>query len=98
MSELGVHVHIPATSATTLNTALFCTMFFKMHTITMVLGFPLVCVCVHVRCRVLDLCRNVKERIVRECKERGVQFPPLSTCRYNSHILSVTQLVSVLSN
>uniref|UniRef100_A0A673L8B9 Alkylglycerone-phosphate synthase n=1 Tax=Sinocyclocheilus rhinocerous TaxID=307959 RepID=A0A673L8B9_9TELE len=23
--------------------------------------------------RVLDLCRNVKERIVRECKERGVQ-------------------------
>ncbi|OCT63629.1 hypothetical protein XELAEV_18044727mg [Xenopus laevis] len=31
--------------------------------------------------RVLDLCRNVKERIVRECKERGVQFPPLSTCR-----------------
>nr|XP_021334302.1 alkyldihydroxyacetonephosphate synthase, peroxisomal isoform X1 [Danio rerio] len=31
--------------------------------------------------RVLDLCRNVKERIIRECKERGVQFPPLSTCR-----------------
>ncbi|KAF5892216.1 alkyldihydroxyacetonephosphate synthase, peroxisomal, partial [Clarias magur] len=31
--------------------------------------------------RVLDLCRNVKERITRECKERGVQFPPLSTCR-----------------
>ncbi|XP_075685625.1 alkyldihydroxyacetonephosphate synthase, peroxisomal isoform X1 [Rhinoderma darwinii] len=31
--------------------------------------------------RVLDLCRNVKERIVQECKERGVQFPPLSTCR-----------------
>uniref|UniRef100_A0A672QQ63 Alkylglycerone-phosphate synthase n=1 Tax=Sinocyclocheilus grahami TaxID=75366 RepID=A0A672QQ63_SINGR len=31
--------------------------------------------------RVLDLCRNVKERIVRECKERGVQFPPLSTSR-----------------
>ncbi|KAM8933694.1 alkyldihydroxyacetonephosphate synthase, peroxisomal [Pelodytes ibericus] len=31
--------------------------------------------------RVLDLCRNVKERIVRECKERGVQFPPFSTCR-----------------
>ncbi|XP_019378549.1 PREDICTED: alkyldihydroxyacetonephosphate synthase, peroxisomal, partial [Gavialis gangeticus] len=31
--------------------------------------------------RVLDLCRNVKERIVRECKERGVQFAPLSTCR-----------------
>lgn len=32
--------------------------------------------------RVLDLCGNVKERIVRECKERGVQFSPLSTCRY----------------
>ncbi|KPP79573.1 Alkyldihydroxyacetonephosphate synthase, peroxisomal-like [Scleropages formosus] len=31
--------------------------------------------------RVLDLCRNVKERIVRECRERGVQFPPLATCR-----------------
>ncbi|XP_073433534.1 alkyldihydroxyacetonephosphate synthase, peroxisomal [Dendrobates tinctorius] len=31
--------------------------------------------------RVLDLCRNVKERIVLECKEKGVQFPPLSTCR-----------------
>nr|XP_023663309.1 alkyldihydroxyacetonephosphate synthase, peroxisomal-like [Paramormyrops kingsleyae] len=31
--------------------------------------------------RVLDLCRNVKERIERECKDRGVQFPPLSTCR-----------------
>uniref|UniRef100_A0A452ICL8 Alkylglycerone-phosphate synthase n=1 Tax=Gopherus agassizii TaxID=38772 RepID=A0A452ICL8_9SAUR len=31
--------------------------------------------------RVIDLCRNVKERIVRECKEKGVQFAPLSTCR-----------------
>ncbi|KAK6485045.1 alkyldihydroxyacetonephosphate synthase [Huso huso] len=31
--------------------------------------------------RVLDLCSNVKERIIRECKEKGVQFPPLSTCR-----------------
>lgn len=31
--------------------------------------------------RVIDLCRNVKERIRRECKERGVQFAPLSTCR-----------------
>ncbi|KAG7227608.1 hypothetical protein INR49_005423 [Caranx melampygus] len=31
--------------------------------------------------RVLDICRNVKARIIRECKERGVQFPPLSTCR-----------------
>nr|XP_033802067.1 alkyldihydroxyacetonephosphate synthase, peroxisomal [Geotrypetes seraphini] len=31
--------------------------------------------------RVLDLCRNVKERITRECKEKGVQFPPFTTCR-----------------
>uniref|UniRef100_A0A803T703 Alkylglycerone-phosphate synthase n=1 Tax=Anolis carolinensis TaxID=28377 RepID=A0A803T703_ANOCA len=31
--------------------------------------------------RVLDLCRNVKERIARECKEKGVQFPPFSACR-----------------
>uniref|UniRef100_A0A8C0SXK7 Alkylglycerone-phosphate synthase n=1 Tax=Canis lupus familiaris TaxID=9615 RepID=A0A8C0SXK7_CANLF len=31
--------------------------------------------------RVVDLCRNVKERITRECKEKGVQFAPLSTCR-----------------
>uniref|UniRef100_A0A672GC09 Alkylglycerone-phosphate synthase n=1 Tax=Salarias fasciatus TaxID=181472 RepID=A0A672GC09_SALFA len=31
--------------------------------------------------RVLDICRNVKARIVRECKDKGVQFPPLSTCR-----------------
>uniref|UniRef100_A0A6Q2ZIC0 Alkylglycerone-phosphate synthase n=1 Tax=Esox lucius TaxID=8010 RepID=A0A6Q2ZIC0_ESOLU len=31
--------------------------------------------------RVLDLCRNVKERIIRECKERGVQFQPLTSCR-----------------
>ncbi|KAK1166167.1 hypothetical protein AOXY_G12718 [Acipenser oxyrinchus oxyrinchus] len=31
--------------------------------------------------RVLDLCSNVKERIIRECKDKGVQFPPLSTCR-----------------
>ncbi|KAK5613836.1 hypothetical protein CRENBAI_015716 [Crenichthys baileyi] len=31
--------------------------------------------------RVLDICRNVKARIIRECKDRGVQFPPLSTCR-----------------
>ncbi|XP_064442808.1 alkyldihydroxyacetonephosphate synthase, peroxisomal isoform X2 [Mirounga angustirostris] len=30
--------------------------------------------------RVVDLCRNVKERITRECKEKGVQFAPLSTC------------------
>ena len=31
--------------------------------------------------RVLDICRNVKARIVRECKDKGVQFSPLSTCR-----------------
>ncbi|KAM6174297.1 alkyldihydroxyacetonephosphate synthase, peroxisomal [Erethizon dorsatum] len=31
--------------------------------------------------RVVDLCRNVKERIRRECKEKGVQFAPFSTCR-----------------
>lgn len=31
--------------------------------------------------RVVDLCRNVKKRIIRECKEKGVQFAPLSTCR-----------------
>uniref|UniRef100_H3DHT8 Alkylglycerone-phosphate synthase n=1 Tax=Tetraodon nigroviridis TaxID=99883 RepID=H3DHT8_TETNG len=31
--------------------------------------------------RVLDICRNVKARIVQECKDKGVQFSPLSTCR-----------------
>jgi len=31
--------------------------------------------------RVLNLCRNVKERISRECKARGVQYDPFSTCR-----------------
>jgi alkyldihydroxyacetonephosphate synthase len=31
--------------------------------------------------RVLDLCRNTKDRVIRECKERGVQFPPYATCR-----------------
>jgi len=31
--------------------------------------------------RVLDLCRNTKDRILRECKERGVQFSPYATCR-----------------
>ncbi|XP_030642242.1 alkyldihydroxyacetonephosphate synthase, peroxisomal [Chanos chanos] len=31
--------------------------------------------------RVLDLCRNVKERILKECNAKGVQFPPFSTCR-----------------
>ncbi|XP_042311254.1 alkyldihydroxyacetonephosphate synthase, peroxisomal isoform X3 [Sceloporus undulatus] len=30
---------------------------------------------------VLDLCRNVKERVTRECKEKGVQFPPFAACR-----------------
>ncbi|XP_055727497.1 alkyldihydroxyacetonephosphate synthase, peroxisomal-like isoform X7 [Salvelinus fontinalis] len=29
--------------------------------------------------RVLDLCQNVKERIIRECRERGVQFQPLTS-------------------
>ncbi|TKS67184.1 Alkyldihydroxyacetonephosphate synthase, peroxisomal [Collichthys lucidus] len=31
--------------------------------------------------RVLDICRNVKARIVAECKDKGVQFSPFSTCR-----------------
>uniref|UniRef100_A0AAQ4R1S2 Alkylglycerone-phosphate synthase n=1 Tax=Gasterosteus aculeatus aculeatus TaxID=481459 RepID=A0AAQ4R1S2_GASAC len=31
--------------------------------------------------RVLDICRNVKARIIRECKDKGVQFQPFSTCR-----------------
>lgn len=31
--------------------------------------------------RVLDICRNVKARIIGECKNKGVQFQPLSTCR-----------------
>uniref|UniRef100_A0A8C5NBA1 Alkylglycerone-phosphate synthase n=1 Tax=Gouania willdenowi TaxID=441366 RepID=A0A8C5NBA1_GOUWI len=31
--------------------------------------------------RVLDVCRNVKARVVRECKDKGVQFSPLSSCR-----------------
>lgn len=31
--------------------------------------------------RVLDLCRNTKDRIHRECKEKGVQFEPYATCR-----------------
>ncbi|ESP02962.1 hypothetical protein LOTGIDRAFT_230434 [Lottia gigantea] len=31
--------------------------------------------------RCLDLCQNVKERLHRECKDRGVQFPPYVTCR-----------------
>ncbi|KAL5009841.1 hypothetical protein ScPMuIL_012146 [Solemya velum] len=31
--------------------------------------------------RCLDLCNNVKDRLHRECKEKGVQFPPYITCR-----------------
>uniref|UniRef100_UPI00358FB4E7 alkyldihydroxyacetonephosphate synthase, peroxisomal isoform X2 n=1 Tax=Myxine glutinosa TaxID=7769 RepID=UPI00358FB4E7 len=31
--------------------------------------------------RVLDLCRNVKARLVQESRDHGVQFPPLATCR-----------------
>ncbi|TNN60365.1 Alkyldihydroxyacetonephosphate synthase, peroxisomal [Liparis tanakae] len=31
--------------------------------------------------RVLDICRNVKARVVQECKGKGVQFQPLASCR-----------------
>ncbi|XP_029647072.1 alkyldihydroxyacetonephosphate synthase, peroxisomal [Octopus sinensis] len=31
--------------------------------------------------RVIDLCRNVKHRVYKECKERGIQWPPYITCR-----------------
>lgn len=31
--------------------------------------------------RVLDLCRNTKDRIYRECKERGVYPAPFVSCR-----------------
>uniref|UniRef100_A0A8C3GA86 Alkylglycerone-phosphate synthase n=1 Tax=Cyclopterus lumpus TaxID=8103 RepID=A0A8C3GA86_CYCLU len=31
--------------------------------------------------RVLDICRNVKLRIIQECKDKGVQFQPLASCR-----------------
>ena len=31
--------------------------------------------------RVLDLCRNTKDRIQRECKERGVRYKPYTSCR-----------------
>ncbi|XP_012938011.2 alkyldihydroxyacetonephosphate synthase, peroxisomal [Aplysia californica] len=31
--------------------------------------------------RCLDLCQNVKERLHRECKTSGIQFPPYITCR-----------------
>ena len=36
--------------------------------------------------RVLDICRNVKERITRECKDRGVQYPALSSCRWVTYL------------
>lgn len=32
-------------------------------------------------CRVVDLCRNVKDVIVRECHSHGVSLPPLASCR-----------------
>ncbi|CAG5125360.1 unnamed protein product, partial [Candidula unifasciata] len=31
--------------------------------------------------RCLDLCQNVKERLYRECKDNGIQYPPYITCR-----------------
>ncbi|CAH1773004.1 unnamed protein product, partial [Owenia fusiformis] len=31
--------------------------------------------------RVLDLCRNVKDRLGRAVKEKGIQFPAYTTCR-----------------
>jgi len=31
--------------------------------------------------RVLDLCRNVKDRIKSECHDKKIQFPPYVTCR-----------------
>ncbi|XP_002399350.3 alkyldihydroxyacetonephosphate synthase, peroxisomal [Ixodes scapularis] len=31
--------------------------------------------------RVVDLCRNVKDVIVRECHSHGVSLPPLASCR-----------------
>jgi len=31
--------------------------------------------------RVLNLCRNVKERILQECKARKIQYDPFATCR-----------------
>ncbi|XP_071788558.1 alkyldihydroxyacetonephosphate synthase, peroxisomal-like [Asterias amurensis] len=31
--------------------------------------------------RVIDLCRNVKERLYTECKRHGIQYKPLATCR-----------------
>lgn len=29
----------------------------------------------------VDLCRNVKDTIVRECRSHGVSLPPLASCR-----------------
>ncbi|CAF3754184.1 unnamed protein product [Rotaria socialis] len=31
--------------------------------------------------RVIDLCRNVKKRIITECEKHGVKYPPFSSCR-----------------
>ncbi|XP_014674540.1 PREDICTED: alkyldihydroxyacetonephosphate synthase, peroxisomal-like [Priapulus caudatus] len=31
--------------------------------------------------RVVDLCRNVKDRLHRECKARGIPHPPFASCR-----------------
>ena len=31
--------------------------------------------------RVVDLCRNVKERIKLECKIKGIRFTPFVSCR-----------------
>ena len=40
--------------------------------------------------RCLDLCNNVKDRLHRECKERGIQFPPYITCRL---VLNIFQTI-----
>lgn len=32
-------------------------------------------------CRVVDLCRNVKDRLLRECRSHGICFPALASCR-----------------
>ncbi len=29
----------------------------------------------------VDLCRNVKKRIISECEKHGVKYPPFSSCR-----------------
>jgi len=33
-------------------------------------------------CRVLELCRNVKDRVLAECERHGVTLPPLISCRW----------------